>query len=180
MLAGRLAKVIAASSRVVAACLLLLIAEGCQERPTTVSGTVTLDGRPLSVASNARGTVVFQPVGGQGTMATGLIDAAGHFSLATGGSREVAPGKYQVAVSVVQLAPKLEDAEQGTELITPAKYASAHESDLEADVAPGEENRLSFNLISNADGESLRPPQSPSSVPESNDSQPAANPAADN
>jgi hypothetical protein len=113
-------------------------------------------------------------------MATGLIDAAGHFSLATGGSREVAPGKYQVAVSVVQLAPKVEDAEQGTELITPAKYASAHESDLEANVAPGEENRLSFNLVSDADEERLSPPQSTSSVPESSDRQPVVNPAADN
>src|SRR5262245_43096515 len=133
-------------------CIFVFAAGGCQQRPTTVSGMVTLDGKTLSVHSDARGTVVFQPAGGQGTMATGLLDPTGHFQLASGSSTEIAPGKYHVAVSVVQLALKSDQAEQGTERITPARYASASESGLAADVAPGD-NRLRFDLVTGAEVE---------------------------
>src|SRR6476659_9908330 len=102
--------------------VLLLVLIGCREQPTTVSGVVTLDGRPLKVSSNARGTVVFQPDGGHGTMATGLLDSTGHFKLATGSSSDVARGKYYVTVSVSELLPKADGEEQGATLVTPAKY----------------------------------------------------------
>src|SRR5450432_2642920 len=98
--------------RLLAAGLWLLVAIGCQEKPTTVTGTVTLDGKSLSIADDARGTIVFQPEGGQGTTVTGIIGAAGIFKLASGASSNVAPGKYQVAVSVVQLLPASEGTEQ--------------------------------------------------------------------
>jgi len=127
----------------------LVMAEGCQQRPTTVSGTVTLDGRPLAVASDARGTVVFQPNGGLGTVATALLDSTGHFDLATGSSREIAPGDYYVTVSVAQLLPKPDQGEQGSRLVTPAKYSSARDSGLAANVKPGE-NILKFDLSSSA------------------------------
>lgn len=140
-----------------ATCLVLLVAQGCQQVPTTVSGKVTLDGKPLSIASDTRGTVVFQPIGGKGTTPTGLLDPTGHFKLATGSSPDVAPGKYQVAVSVFQLLPKFEQAEQGAKRITPARYATANESGLEADVATGE-NQFSFNLVTSADNESAGAP----------------------
>jgi hypothetical protein len=130
--------------------LLLVVIGGCQERPTTVSGTVTLDGRPITVPADARGTVVIQPEGGHGTMATGLLDSTGHFNLATGSSPEVARGKYSVTVSVAQLLPKAENGEQGAKLITPEKYASPRESGLEIDVKQGE-NQVTFDLISNND-----------------------------
>jgi hypothetical protein len=148
----------------IAICLLLIAAAGCQQRPTTVSGTITLDGRPLSVPSDARGTVVFQPDGGRGTMATGLLDPVGHFDLATGSSREVAPGKYYVTVSVAQLTTKNEQEEQGTRLITPAKYVSASESGLAAEVQPGE-NELHFDLNSTADETSVEAAKSTSKTP---------------
>lgn len=105
-------------------------------------------------------------------MATGLIDSSGRFNLATGGSARVAPGKYQVAISVVRLLPRTEDVEQGTELITPAKYASLHESGLHADVTPGE-NRFSFDLNSSARDEIASSPESPPEMPESEGTQPA-------
>jgi len=134
-----------------AASFLLLVAiGGCQERPTTVSGAVTLDGKPLTVPADARGTVVLQPGGGRGTMATGLLDSTGHFNLATGSSPEVARGKYFVTVSVAQLLPKTENEAQGAKLITPEKYASPRGSGLEIDVKPGE-NQVTFDLVSNTD-----------------------------
>jgi hypothetical protein len=136
--------------KLAAGILLLVVISGCQERPTTVAGAVTLDGRPLTVPADARGTVVFQPDGGHGTMATGLLDSTGHFNLATGSSSEVARGKYFVTVSVAQLLPKAENGEQGAKLITPEKYASPRESGLEIDVKPGE-NQVTFDLVSSTD-----------------------------
>ncbi len=80
-------------------------------------------------------------------MATGLLDATGHFKLATGALSELAPGKYQVAISVVQLLPPSENSEQGGKRVTPAKYSSAIDSGLQADVVPGE-NNFKFDLSS--------------------------------
>lgn len=146
--------------RLFATCLLLLAVEGCQQRPTTVSGTITLDGKPLTIASDARGTVVFNPDGGHGTVATGLLDTSGHFDLATGSSKVIAPGAYYVTVSVAQLLPKSDQGEQGSHLVTPAKYASARDSGLEATVTLGE-NQLTFDLRSDAGDASSPPAETP-------------------
>jgi hypothetical protein len=112
-----------------------------------VAGTVTLDGKPLTIASDTRGTVLFQAVGGQGTVATGILNPTGHFQLAAGSSTEIPAGKYQVAVTVSQLLPKPENGEQRAKLITPSKYASVQESGLEVEVKPGE-NQFDFALSS--------------------------------
>jgi len=167
--------------RLLTICVLLMLVEGCQERPTTVSGAVTLDGRPLSVASNSQGTVVFQPVGGQGTTATGLLDSIGHFTLATGASPHIAPGTYLVSVSVVELLPKSEETAQGAKRITPAKYATPNDSDLEASVKPGE-NHFNFDLESSDDDISSNESNStaPLSSPGDNESQAAQDPTGNN
>jgi hypothetical protein len=170
MQADRFFRLVGFASRLAPACVVLIASAGCQERPTTVSGTVTLDGRPLAIASDSRGTVTFHPANGQGSLAIGLIDSTGHFDLATGGSRIVAPGTYDVSVSVIRLLPKVEDVEQGTELVTPAKYVTAHESGLQAEVAPATENQLSFNLDSRPDA--VGAPTESSDVAELDDGQP--------
>jgi hypothetical protein len=126
---------------------LLILIGGCQQRRTTVDGTVTIDGKPVSIATDARGTVVFHPIGGQGTMLTGLLDPSGHYRLATGASSNVAPGKYRVSVSIVELLPKSDQSAQAAQRITPAKYASPNDSGLGAEVVPGE-NRVDFDLSS--------------------------------
>jgi hypothetical protein len=150
MCPNRLAQASRTLLKLAANILLLVVIGGCQERPTTVSGAVTLDGRPLTVPADARGTVVIQPDGGHGAMATGLLDSTGHFNLATGSSPEIARGKYFVTVSVTQLLPKAENGEQGAKLTTPEKYASPRESGLEIDVKPGE-NQVTFDLVSSTD-----------------------------
>ena len=148
--------VLVASRRLLSTCSVLLIVVGCRQSPTTVVGTVTLDGKPLTSAADVRGTVVFQPAGGQGTLATGVLDSTGHYHLATGSSSEIALGKYQVAVSVTQLLPKTERAEQSAKQLTPAKYASANESGLQANVIPGE-NRFNFDLMSDVENGTSSP-----------------------
>jgi hypothetical protein len=132
----------------------VVVFHGCRETPTSVSGAVTLDGKPLTVASDARGTVLFQAIGGQGTVATGILDPTGHFQLAAGSSSEIPPGKYQVAVTVSQLLPKSDNAEQRAKLITPATYASVQDSGLQAEVKPGE-NHFDFGL--NSAGKDIEP-----------------------
>lgn len=127
----------------------LIAAAGCSQDPPTVSGTITLDGKPLKMAVDTRGTVVFRPTSGQGSIATGLLDADGNYQLATGSSLEVPAGNYEIAVSIVQLVPNAGSAEPMSERISPAKYASAGESGLRAEVTLGE-NTLNFDLKSDA------------------------------
>jgi hypothetical protein len=152
----------------------LVCCSSCRESPTTVSGDVTLDGKALSVRPEARGKVVFQPEGGRGTVSIGELDSAGHFQLSTGSSVEVAPGKYQVAISVVEALPKKENAEQSARLITPARYGSATDSGFHADVKNGEKNVFSFALVSETDEEETSStgtsPASAATAPPSHDS----------
>ena len=152
------------ASRLIAGCVLMLIFAGCQPGPTTVSGTITLDHQPISVPADGRGTVIFQPEGGRGTMSTGFLDSTGSFQLATGSSMEVAPGKYHVTVAVSQPAPKSENEEQGNKWITPAKYASGRNSVLTANVKPGP-NRIDFDLTSDDDETTATSLESPSVKP---------------
>lgn len=158
----RFAALTARAGRLSAYCALVLGSSGCRPSPVTVSGLVTLDGQPLAIASDSRGTIVFQPISGQGSTASGLLDSSGHFQLATGASLDIAPGKYQVAISVVQLLPQSEGAEQGAKSVTPAKYSSANTSGFEVDVLPAA-NKFKFDLSSNADEsvEAMEPATSP-------------------
>jgi hypothetical protein len=121
------------------------ICTGCGPTRSTVTGVVSVDGKPLTLATDARGTVVFQPVGGQGAVAMGILDSSGHFELATGARSEVAPGKYQVAISIVELVPHTGESEQAGKRVSPAKYSSAIDSGLQAEVVPGE-NDFKFDL----------------------------------
>src|SRR5215213_4237677 len=57
---NRLAQASRLALKLASSFLLLTAIEGCQEEPTTVSGAITIDGRPLTVPADARGTVVFQ------------------------------------------------------------------------------------------------------------------------
>jgi hypothetical protein len=136
--------------RCLATSLLLTMAIGCQQNSATVTGIVRLDGKPLTIGSDERGTIVFQPASGQGPTATGILDPGGHFKLSTGASSEIQLGKYQVAISVSQLAPVVEGAEQGAKRITPAKYASPGTSGFSAEVVPGV-NDFKFDLVSSSD-----------------------------
>jgi hypothetical protein len=141
----------APSCRLLAVSLVLFAAIGCREKPTTVSGKVTLDGQPLSNTPDTRGTVVFHPSSGQGTVATALLDPAGEFKLAVGSSMEIPPGNYNVTVSLSKSLPQgSEGQEPNVESVAPRKYASARESGLTATVSPGE-NHIVFNLSTNVD-----------------------------
>lgn len=124
-----------ARHRLIPVAVCLLLAGGCSrpERPPlgTVTGTVTLDGRPLADA-----LVAFTPEG-PGRTSLGTTDAAGRYRLAY--LRDIAganPGRH-----VVRITTASEDT--GRRELLPAVYH--RRSALEAVVAPGD-NTIDFAL----------------------------------
>jgi hypothetical protein len=97
-----------------------------------VTGTVTLDGKPLEGAG-----IMFQPDAG-GIPATGTSDAEGRFTLTTGNERGATIGIHSVAVSKPIDNPAHANVEEGVivdiKLATPIKYASPRTSGLSVDV----------------------------------------------
>lgn len=129
--------------------LAVLLVLGCRERPTTVRGSVTLDGRPLTIGAGMRGSVVFQPTMASGNTLTGLIDKNGHYELSLGGNQTVTPSVYWVTVSATELVPATDDRPSSGKLVTPAKYASATDSGFRIEVVPGE-NEVNLPLFSDS------------------------------
>jgi hypothetical protein len=129
----------------------VLLAAGCQEKPTTVKGLVILDGKPLAMHQGMRGTVVFQPTVAEGTTLNGVIDSHGRYELATGSSAAVTPSAYWVTVSAVEIVPPSDEHPQTSgRRVTPAKYASATDSGFRIEVLPGE-NEVILELTSDAE-----------------------------
>jgi hypothetical protein len=118
------------------AILLAAVSSGCSgPNAASVSGSVTLDGQPLTT-----GMVGFYPDGGSGAPANGQIDVNGRYALSTGSDTGLSPGKY-VAVVVATKDPPQPYDKTGAEIppipITPAKYGSTTTSDLRIEVKAG-------------------------------------------
>lgn len=99
-----------------------------------VSGTVTLDGKPVGP-----GTVVFAEASGASNPSDGAIQPDGSYALKTANLPGIAPGKYRAAVTVfedVKTAPG-ERSFALPKYVTPEKYANLDTSGLEYDVKPG-------------------------------------------
>jgi hypothetical protein len=149
---GRLGSCVRIPALLALGATLLVACAGCQPTTGTVSGTVTVDGKAVALSNDARGSIAFHPSSGQGAMATGVLDSKGRYQLSTGAVPQVQPGKYQVTVSIVELMPRVEDTEQSGRLVTQAKYGSAIDSGLQANVVPGL-NEIKFDLESEAEAD---------------------------
>ena len=111
-------------------------AAGCGKHAATVSGGVTLGGKPLS-----SGVVTFNPVTA-GASAYAAI-AGGRYALQTGAEAGLEPGEY--VVTVAANATAAEAASMGIKvgregimpLLTPQKYADITTSPLKVTVKPG-------------------------------------------
>lgn len=120
------------------ACL-LSAAVGCGTGSgATVTGTVTLHGRPLD-----RGTVTFHPVE-SGPIAYGMIGMDGSYTLQTGARPGLDAGKYVATVVATTDAPPSSPDSTG-KLLTPARYGDPKQSDLHCEVKPGH-NQLDLPL----------------------------------
>jgi hypothetical protein len=127
---------------------LLCACLGCGSNLATVTGTVTLDNKPLVGNEQFRGTVEFAPEGGHGTRATGYLDDNGRYSLSSGSRVGVLPGNYLVSVTVQEILPsKIPGGAPSARLVTPKKYTSETTSGLSANVAGGK-NTFDFALSS--------------------------------
>lgn len=121
----------------------LVVLAGCGNKyDASVSGHVTLDGRPLK-----RGQVAFHAREG-GAVAYGEIESDGTYELRTGGTRGLSPGTY--IATVVALEENLPEPGQPTfpgNPITPPEYAHIGTSDLKFEVSEGS-NRIDLELLS--------------------------------
>ncbi|MEX2141883.1 MAG: carboxypeptidase-like regulatory domain-containing protein [Pirellulales bacterium] len=114
---------------------------GCAKHESSITGTVTLDGVPLS-----RGTVTFHPQAG-GAPAYARIDAEGNFTVKTGAQEGLESGKY-VATVVATAAPGPGESETAVgRLLTPPRYGTVEQSDLEYMITTGN-NEIDLRLKS--------------------------------
>jgi hypothetical protein len=132
--------------RLCAVALLVIASVGCGGTyDATVSGSVTLDGQPLT-----RGTVKFIP-DGAGAPGYGLVGGDGSYSLMTGREAGISSGAY--TVTVVANAPSTPDPNSPSsppmpgKPITPVWYRDAESSPIKETVEPGS-NEISLSLTS--------------------------------
>lgn len=114
---------------------------GCQGDNEGVTGTITLDGQPLTDAE-----VVFTPQeGGRPAMAT--TDASGKYELIyTVNQRGAPPGKYIVRIR----SARTETGENGQDVNIPEKVPAKYnqKSELAAEIQDGQSNQFNFDLES--------------------------------
>lgn len=118
-----------------AAWLAIVVLTGCGDSNwASVEGTVTLDGKPVGP-----GNIAFNPVNPQsGGGGFGAIDADGHFTLTSSGSKPgIAVGEYKVLVR----GPDAEDPEafgsKPPKSDIPPRYGNPRGSDLVQTIVPG-------------------------------------------
>ncbi|MFN8706466.1 MAG: carboxypeptidase regulatory-like domain-containing protein [Planctomyces sp.] len=134
-------------------CLLMMMAlliTGCGGADVDlvdVNGTVTLNGEPLAGAG-----VIFQPVGG-GRSSFGRKDENGHFDLLyVEGKTGALPGEHLVLVSA-RVEPDRDSSDSARQAGRPETVPKKINADttLRAELQPGSDAELEFNLSSNED-----------------------------
>ncbi|MBN1909697.1 MAG: hypothetical protein JW818_08160 [Pirellulales bacterium] len=140
------------AAMLVALGILTLLACGCGRagpRMATVSGVVTLDGKPLS-----QGRVLF--VAERGLGANGEIDEQGRFTLATDGRIGASVGRHRIAiVSVRQVPPSPGERLSGAEWLIPRHFGAPDQSGLEYDVQE-DANTILIELSTKGPGKVLK------------------------
>jgi hypothetical protein len=127
--------------------LLALMATGCAEGLDLhpVSGTITVDGKPVEGAR-----VVFTPETVDATLAAGRTDAQGRYTLRTLEKQGAMKSKYKVTVSLTRTVGERKNPDSDEDLpmvyVVPKKYSSVETSGLQAEV-PGQES-YDFSLDS--------------------------------
>jgi hypothetical protein len=117
--------------RIVALALVVGVA-GCG-RPSSLSGTVTLDGKPLDEAA-----VVFFPQEQEAETVVGQTDANGRFVITPAAGRSIAYGMYKVIVSKREQPTQAQiNAFITPKELLPAKYSDLAKTELVVKVASG-------------------------------------------
>jgi hypothetical protein len=122
---------------------------GCGSSLATVSGTVTLDGKPVDCSPELYGIVNFYHENGGGVPATGTLNGIGQYTLSSGSHQTIEPGTYLVGVSIKKiLPPDVPGGQTRPQQLSPPKYGTPGESGFKAEVKPGS-NTFDFALQSN-------------------------------
>lgn len=142
-----MAKAIGGIRRVVVLMVLTVIGQGCGYKPdlpptAEVSGTVTLDGQPLSGAM-----IQFAPDAQKGTKgAAGVAasDEKGHFEVTTAGVKGALVGFHKVRVEA--RARRKDETDTMPPSLIPAKYNNPSTSGLRAEVKSEQKNVVDLPL----------------------------------
>ena len=122
--------------------MLLLAIVGCSsDGRLTVSGTVTLDGKPLE-----SGTISFQPAPGEAGHSAGGRIENGEFRLPA--EHGMKPGKYLVVVQTFRPTGRMNNHPIKGKFADVARVKYNEAGKLEATVAPGAANHFDFQLTS--------------------------------
>ncbi|QDT41563.1 hypothetical protein Pan241w_16260 [Gimesia alba] len=131
-------------------CFILLSTWGCGDghpKRSLVTGTVSYNGKPLSI-----GSLVFIPVGG-GPPAQGKINREGFYEMGTFDEDDgVIPGKYKVMITALTspggsgLPEDAVDGNAGPVSVIPEWYGDMEKSGLLVMVEEDKENTIDFPL----------------------------------
>jgi hypothetical protein len=123
--------------------IIALFVTGCGSGLSSVSGHITMDGKPLAGAENVAVTVMFYPESGRGAPAAGLADENGDYYVSTGAKEGLPSGNYVVTLSACKFTPPPGGGMPSRKVLTPSRYANPKLSGLRATVQPG---RNTFNI----------------------------------
>ena len=129
----------------------LVLLVGCGGKPASVSGVVTVDGKPLET-----GMVTFAPSGG-GMRASGIIQSDGSYQVKTNRDAGLDIGEYDVAVvsrEVVDTGPG--SPPMPGKYYAPNRYGRMRTSGLHYSVAKGS-NEINIELSSEGLAEDNKP-----------------------
>jgi len=114
---------------------------GCDSGPSTVSGTVTVDGKPLE-----NGAISFLPSAGEGPTAGTSIKAGKYTAEVPPGSKRVEITGYEVIGQEPAYGDPNGPMKDKTKSVVPPKFNQ--QSTLTADIKPGANDNLNFDLTS--------------------------------
>ena len=124
----------------------VILAGGCGQPQTVLTGLVTLDGKPIAGAN-----LEFFPINGVGRVSVTETDASGRFRVT------VAPSALSVTVIAIEVVGKIPDpAFPGSMIddardVFPQEYASHETTPLTAEPVEGQTTTIDFALTSTPD-----------------------------
>lgn len=127
---------------VVAGIMVCAAGVGCGKAKTIVSGTVTLDGKPLAEA-----LLQFVPLGPEGRTGAVRTDSQGRYQV------ELSPHPVRVAVSARTVVGQERDGKDGPMIdvfkeLVPARFSDLHTSELTLAPLEGRNPGCDFSLTS--------------------------------
>jgi hypothetical protein len=122
--------------------VLAIVSLGCDGKPATVAGTVSLDGELLR-----QGTIAFVPANG-GMRSTALIESDGNYEVRTNRDLGLEIGEYKVAVSSREVVTRGNGGlPVPSKYLAPKRYGNTETSGLSFEVVKGS-NPINLELTS--------------------------------